>query len=97
MVKKQEKSKKKKPVSYQAKVGCWNCDTVYEIAVKMGINTPEYLVAKEPLCKHCGCNSLKMFNEYKTEKKIMKDLILHHRIETMGMEANPDKRHDHIQ
>ena len=90
MVKKQENSKKK-PVSYRAKVGCWNCDLVYDIAIKKGINTPEHLIKKEPLCRNCGCNSLKMFNEYKTEKKIMKDLILHHRIESMGAEQNPEK------
>ena len=87
----------KKKVSYQAKVGCWNCDSVYEIAIKLGNNTPQYLIDKEPNCRNCGCPSLKMFNEWRVEKKMMKDLMLHHRITAMeNDQGNPNAEHDHF-
>ncbi len=88
----------KKPVSYKAKLGCWNCDNVYHVAVKLGTNTPQYLMEKDPTCKHCGCTTLKMFAEWKVEKKILKDLILHGKITAIENEqVLPKRNHDHIQ
>ena len=67
--------------TYEGKVGCWNCDNVYHIPVTFGIVVPEYLVKEDPKCVKCGCQTLKRFNEYAAEKKVMKDIILHHNIE----------------
>lgn len=84
--------------SYDARIGCWNCDIIYMIQIKRGTNTPEFLMKTEPKCKKCGCDTLKMLSEYKAEKKIMKDLLLHARVEHMG-EDNEEApvHHDHIQ
>lgn len=88
----------KKPEYYQAKVGCWNCDIIYEIDITKGLNTPEYLMNVEVPCIKCGCDTLKMLSEYKIEKKIMKDVILHHRIEHMEQaQHTAPVKHDHIQ
>ena len=83
---------------YNAKVGCWNCDTIYKIAIKMGEMTPQYLHDNKVFCKTCGCDTLKMFSEYLIEKKIMKDIILHHRIEHMEDDDNekPKSNNDYI-
>lgn len=79
-----EKKKKKTKISrYSAKVGCWNCNLEYEIRVKKGVNVAEHLMKGKEPCKRCGCDSLKIFDEYTTEKQILKDLILHHRLEMM--------------
>lgn len=88
--------KKPKTKSYEARIGCWNCDITYTISIIQGKNTPEYLAKKEPKCKKCGCQSLKMISEWKCEKKIMKDLMLHHRITAMENENVPNKHHDYI-
>ena len=71
----------KKLGTYTAKLGCWNCDNIYEIAVTKGKMTQQYLIESKMKCKNCGCDTLKMFSEYRIAKKIMKDVILHHRIE----------------
>jgi len=77
----------KQPVSdksvetYPAKVGCWNCDHIYEISIAKGTMTPQHLMDSKLKCKNCGCDTLKMFSEYRIDKKIMKDVILHHKIE----------------
>jgi hypothetical protein len=89
--------KKPSKVSYQAKVGCWNCDSVYDIAVKLGNMTPFFIADKELKCKNCGCETLRMHKEYVAEKEIMKDIILHSRIEHEHEEEPPNKNHDHIQ
>lgn len=84
--------------TYLARVGCWNCSEVYDLSIKLGTNVPEHMINNEPKCKNCECTTLKMFNEYIAEKKIMKDLILHHRVESMSHEESPDpKGHSHIQ
>ena len=76
--------KKKKKISrYSAKVGCWNCKLEYELRVKKGVNVAEHLMKGKEPCRRCGCDSLKIFDEYTTEKQILKDLILHHRLEMM--------------
>lgn len=84
--------------TYQAKIGCWNCDSVYAIAITKGTNIPEHMINNEPKCTTCGCDTLKMFNEYIAEKKIMKDVILHHRIEQLGGEEEkpPNNDYNHI-
>ena len=93
-VKKEDKEKPDK--TYSAKVGCWNCDTIYKIAIKMGEMTPQYLHDNKVYCKTCGCDTLKMFSEYLIEKKIMKDIILHHRIEHMSDDDEKPKNNDYI-
>ncbi|KKN13485.1 hypothetical protein LCGC14_1005790 [marine sediment metagenome] len=90
MVEKNKTLKKKKGF-YSAKIGCWNCDSVYEISIKLGMVTPEYIMKKEPPCRNCGCNSLRTYSDYKTEKIIMKDVMLHHRIEHMNQEGKDIK------
>lgn len=83
---------------YRARIGCWNCDSVYSILIKKGTNTPEFLVNKGIVCRNCGCKSMKMYNEYKVEKKIMKDVMLHAKIEHMSNMPPPNiqiKKHDH--
>lgn len=82
---------------YKANVGCWNCDLLYEINVVRGEITPYYIANNKLVCKGCGCDSLKVLNEYKIEKKILKDVILHHRIEHMHEEPKaPNRDHQHI-
>jgi len=76
--------------NYLARVGCWNCDAIYELSIKKGKNLPEYLIEEEPPCKRCGCDSLKPFMEWTTEKDIMKDLVLHHRIEQLSKDDEND-------
>lgn len=95
--KKDVKPKKVKPEFYQAKVGCWNCDITYEIPIPKGINTPAYIMNVDPICIKCGCDTLRMFAEYKNEKKVMKDVILHNRIEHMEHEQHKEQptKHDH--
>ncbi len=84
---------------YEARVGCWNCDEKYTILIVMGHNTPQYLADKKLLCRMCGCDTLKMFAEYKIEKNIMKEVILHHRIEHMHDDQHKEPSNDqsHIQ
>ena len=86
--------KKHKRVSYRAKVGCWNCDKVYEIAVKFGESVGKYIVDKKMVCRECKCDSLKMYKEYKINNKIMKDIILHDRLEHMNDEPKGKPNHD---
>ena len=73
--------KKEPKETYSAKVGCWNCDNIYEISISKGTMTPQYLMDTKLKCTKCGCDTLKMFSEYRIDKKIMKDVILHHKIE----------------
>ena len=79
---------------YLAPIGCWNCNIKYSIHIPKGINTPEFLMNVGANCKKCGCNTLKMLTEYNTEKKILKDLILHHRLEGINHEGS-DTRYEH--
>lgn len=97
------KGKKPKPsetkvplVFYEARVGCWNCDEKYTISVLKGHITPQYIVDADIHCRGCGCDTLKMLSEYNIEKKIMKDVILHHRIEQLHEEQPHEPRKDHI-
>jgi len=95
---KKNQNKNKKSVqknSYLAKMGCWNCDTIHTIKITKGITVPDFIIDTHPQCKKCGCNSLKPFIEYTTEKQIMKDLVLHHRIEQMHEIEEHDTKHDH--
>lgn len=87
----------KKRRSYDAKIACWNCDIKYDIPIRRGTNTPEFLARFEPRCKGCGCTSLKMLDEYHAEKKIMKDVILHARLDHMSNieEEKHACNHDH--
>lgn len=82
--------------SYQAKVGCWNCQSEYNILVKKGIVAPQHLIDKKVTCKYCGCDSLRPFEDYRINKKIMKDLVLQSRLEE-GMHEHGVERdnHDH--
>mgnify|MGYP001590752715 CR=1 FL=1 len=90
------KKTKSKINVYEAPIGCWNCDIIYNIPIPKGLNTPEYLMNVEMPCKKCGCDTLKMLSEYKIEKKIMKDVILHHRIEHMEQSQHQEHaNHDH--
>ena len=77
--------------SYQAKIGCWNCDRTYEILVKRGIFTSQHLIEKKVQCKFCGCDSLRPFEDYRINKKIMKDLVLQTRLEE-GMHEHGEDR-----
>jgi hypothetical protein len=89
-------TKKKKVDQYKAKVGCWNCDSIYDIGVDKGSITGIYIIQKKMKCSLCGCNSIKMFKEYVVEKKIMKDLILHKRIEQAEEGEKQEPKHlDH--
>ena len=89
----------KKPVeTYTVKIGCWNCDYIYDILVAKGKIAPQYIMESKLKCKKCDCETLKMFSEYRIDKKIMKDVILHHRIEHPPEdEEKKNKKHDHIQ
>ena len=72
-----------KDKSYLAKLGCLNCDYICDTTVNKGISIAQFLMDEKPLCKQCGCELLTKLAEYKAEKKIMKDMILHHRIQSM--------------
>ena len=78
-------------------VGCWNCDKQYSIKVRKGINVPEHLIVTRPKCVRCGCDSLKPHVEYITEKEVMKDIVLHHRLTQMDEKEETDSKdkHDH--
>jgi len=89
----------KEPIkeTYSAKIGCWNCDNIYEIIIAKGKMAPQYLIDSKLKCKHCGCDSLRTFAEYRIDKKIMKDVILHHRIEHPPEDDDKKKKApDHI-
>ena len=93
-----KKTKKKKSVqknNYLAKMGCWNCDTVHSIKITKGITVPDFIIDTHPQCKKCGCISLKPYIEWNTEKEIMKDLVLHHRIEQMHEPDESEVKNDH--
>lgn len=97
IIKETAKKKPKQEEYYIAKVGCWNCNSEYEINILKGFITTQYIVTKNIYCKGCGCDTLKSYNEYKNEKKIMKDVMLHHRIEHSHEEESPIKKdHHHI-
>lgn len=85
--------------NYSAPVGCWNCDEIYDIRIKKGVNVPEHLIKTNPPCKECGCDSLKPHMEYVNEKEIMKDLVLHHRMQQMEEKDHKevDKSSTHFQ
>lgn len=93
--KKKSRKKSKKAEFYNAKVGCWNCDTPSTVEFPKGITVPDYLMSFEPICLACGCKSLKPYLEWKIEKDIMKDLVLHHRVEQMSHEHGTDVKNDH--
>ncbi len=83
---------------YKANVGCWNCDSKYQIDIPWGEITPQFLLENDIFCEGCGCDTIKMLSEYNIEKKIMKDIILHHRIEHLeDDDKNEQKNHSHIQ
>lgn len=94
MVKKNKKLKKKG--FYIATCGCWNCDHVYEIHVKLGYVTTQFIHDKKMLCKECKCPTLKMYKEYKIDNKIMRDLILHERLEHMENQQPEPKKNEYI-
>jgi Zn finger protein HypA/HybF involved in hydrogenase expression len=79
--KKTVKKRKTNVKTYNAKIGCWNCDDTYTIKVIKGMNTPEFLQQVDPPCRRCECRTLRIFAEYKMEKEILRDLILHARLE----------------
>ena len=78
--------------NYIAPVGCWNCDIVYNIKVKKGTNVPEHLMKKKIPCRTCGCDTLKPKMEYENERAIMKDLVLHHRIQSLEEKEEKDPK-----
>jgi len=83
--------------TYSAKVGCWNCDDIYEVSVIKGKMASQYIMENKLKCKRCGCDTLKMFSEYRIDKKIMKDVILHHKIEHPPEdEEKKNRKPDHI-
>ena len=88
-------SEKLDETSYTANVGCWNCDEIYSIVIKKGTNCPEYLIKAKKPCRKCGCDSLKPRIEYSTEKAIMKDVILHHRMQQMEEKEPKEPQSDH--
>lgn len=90
------KTKKKRINEYPAKFGCWNCDAIRTFKIKKGMTVPDFLMNLQPICAKCGCNSLKPHIEWITEKKIMKELVLHHRIEQLHESDEGEKKdHDH--
>jgi hypothetical protein len=83
---------------YSAQVGCWNCDTTYTIDIPNGTVVPQYIGETKIFCLGCGCNTLKMLAEYKIEKEIMKEIILHNRTEhTHNHEEEVDDDFGHYQ
>ena len=101
---KQKVTKKKKTVKrktkrktsrYNAKIGCWNCDEVYMIKIVKGVNVPEYLQSIDPPCRKCECRTLRIFAEYKMEKEILRELILHARLEQTHEHDNTPTDHVH--
>ena len=72
---------KRKTSKYNAKVGCWNCDEIYTIKIVKGVNVPEYLQSIDPPCRRCECQSLRIYAEYKVEKEVLKELVLHARLD----------------
>jgi len=107
MVKKSKPKKskpKKKPIKrkfkrnttkYNAKIGCWNCDEVYTIKIVKGVNVPEYLQSMNPECRSCECKTLRIYAEYKMEKEILRELILHTRLEQSHEDEHPPSNHSH--
>ncbi len=84
--------------NYSVIVGCWNCDDVYNINIKKGINCPEYLINSKKPCRRCGCDTLKPHVEFINEKEIMKELVLHHRMQQLEegkMEEVKTNTNDH--
>ncbi len=85
---------------YTAYVGCWNCDNVFGITIKKGIIAAEWVMNAKPKCTQCGCETLKVHNEYVIEKEIMKDVILHAKIGHMDSMPQagqpPRKEHQHF-
>jgi hypothetical protein len=87
---------KSKPTSkYSAKIGCWNCDDVYKIKIIKGVNVPEYLQQIDPKCRRCECNSLRIYAEYKMEKEILRELILHSRLDQSHEVEDRSADHSH--
>ena len=72
---------KRKTTMYTAKVGCWNCDEIYTIKIVKGVNIPEYLQTIDPACRRCECKALRIYAEYKVEKEVLKELVLHARLD----------------
>ena len=85
-----KKQIKKKKGFYITTCGCWNCDSVYDIYVKYGEMTTKFIMDKKMTCKKCKCETLKMYKEYKIDNKIMKDIILHDKLEHMGEEVKKE-------
>ena len=81
--------------TYSAKIGCWNCDDIYKIKIIKGINVPEYLQAKDPKCRSCECNTLRIYAEYKMEKEILRELILHSRLDQSHEVEDRSADHSH--
>jgi len=82
IVKRKTKQKTAKySAKYSAKIGCWNCDEIYTIKISKGINVPEYLQSIDPPCRRCECQSLRIYAEYKVEKEVLKELVLHARLD----------------
>ncbi|RLD63426.1 MAG: hypothetical protein DRI84_09635 [Bacteroidetes bacterium] len=86
---------KKYATKYNAKIGCWNCDEIYTIKIVKGINVPEYLQTMNPKCRRCECKTLRIYAEYKMEKEILRELILHTRLEQSHEVQHPPSDHSH--
>jgi hypothetical protein len=80
---------------YSAKIGCWNCNDVYKIKIIKGINVPEYLQVKHPKCRRCECDSLRIYAEYKMEQEILREIILHTRLNQSHEVEDRSADHSH--
>ena len=82
--------------TYDAKIACWNCEKIFDIKVSRGTIVFEHITRNKLVCENCGCNTLKVYAEYKIDKRIMKDLVLHTKIQQQENQPPPDKKHDHF-
>lgn len=84
--------------TYTSKIACLNCNLIEDIQIEKGKIIPEFIAVQQLNCTNCGCETLTSFDAWKAEKKIMKDIILHHNIEHMEEnEPKPTNNNDQYQ
>jgi len=68
--------KKILPTSYKAKVGCFNCDHMQIINVKLGIPVDKFCVDGKLKCDKCQCiETIQSWTQYKAGKAMMNQIM----------------------
>ncbi len=70
------RKKKIPPTNYRAKVGCFNCDNIEIINVKLGIPVDKFCFDEKLKCGKCQCvETIQSWTQYKAGKAMMNQIM----------------------